>query len=157
MILIGRPDYRSGSPEAKSGKTPGFLVRRESALRSFLASLAALCARPKLPLASKNLKYLYRDASLTGFRAPGAGFANSLFLHCALILGLIYIPMVLPTKAPGMSAAFLPPEVLFYPVPHTTQMRVCRESHRGDLVESPAAAFTQTSLPKPARHLQTEI
>jgi hypothetical protein len=116
---------------AKSVKTPRFLVRRESALRSFLACVIALCARPKLP-ASKNLKYLYRDASLTGFRPPGMGFANSLLLHCALILGLIYVPMALPTRAPGLSAAFLPPEVIYYSVPqHRPDSHLPRIAPRG--------------------------
>jgi len=101
---------------AKSAKIPGFLVQPESAIQACLASVAALCARPKLP-ASRNLKHLYRDASLTGFRLPGFGILNSLLLHLALILGIIFVPMALPTRAPHLSAAFLPPEVIFYPVP----------------------------------------
>ncbi len=101
---------------AKSVKTPGFLVQRESTLRACTASVAALLSRPKLPV-QKNLKYLYRDASLTGFHAPSFGVANSVFLHCLLILGILFLPLAFPTRAPALKAAFLPPEVLFYPVP----------------------------------------
>jgi hypothetical protein len=102
---------------AKSIKTPGFLVEPESAFRACLASMAALCSRSKVPAASKNLKYLYRDASLTGFHAPTAGIANSFLLHCALILAILFLPLALPTRAPALNSAFLPPEVIFYPVP----------------------------------------
>ena len=97
-------------------KTPGFLVRREPTLQGSLASIAALCSRPKLP-AAKHLRHLYRDASLTGFRAPSVGIANSLLLHIVLIAAILFAPMAFPTRAPKLSAAFLPPEVIFYPVP----------------------------------------
>jgi len=100
----------------KSLKSPGFLVRKESTLGDFFASIAAICSRPKLP-ANKHLRNLYRDASLTGFQAPGVGIANSLVLHVLLILAIFFAPMFLPASAPHLSAAFLPPEVLFYPVP----------------------------------------
>jgi Gram-negative bacterial TonB protein C-terminal len=116
---------------AKSVKTPGFLVGRESAFRGFLASLTALCTRSKLP-ASKNLRNLYRDASLTGFRPPGIGIANSFLLHCALILGMIFVPMAFPARAPALSSAFLPPEVIFYQVPeHRTPSHLPRIAPRG--------------------------
>lgn len=119
------------SDPVKSLKTPGFLVRRESAIQACLASVVALCSRPKLP-ASKNLRHLYRDASLTGFRPPALGIANSLFLHCALILGLFFIPMMLPARAPRLSSAFLPPEVIFYPVPqHRAPSRLPRIAPKG--------------------------
>ncbi len=119
------------SESAKSVKTPGFLVRRESAIRGCLASVIALCTRPKLP-ASRSLRHLYRDASLTGFRPPGFGIANSLILHCALILGILFVPMMLPKSAPRLSAAFRPPEVIFYPVPeHRTASRLPRIAPRG--------------------------
>lgn len=102
---------------AKSGRTPGFLVPRESASGGWLSSLKALFARSNLPPGSKHLRYLYRDASLTGFHMPSLGVGNSLVLHCALIAALLYLPTMLPERAPNVSAALLPPEVIFYPVP----------------------------------------
>lgn len=101
----------------KSGKIPGFLVRPESAPVGCLSSLRALLSKPKLPPETKNLRHQYRDASLTGFRVPGMGLVNSFLLHCALMAALIYLPMTLNTRPPEMSSAFLPPEVIFYPVP----------------------------------------
>ncbi len=102
---------------AKSSKTPGFLVPRESASGGWLSSLKTLLTRPNLPPGTKHLRYLYRDASLTGFHIPSLGVGNSLLLHCALIAALLYLPTMLPERAPNVSAALLPPEVIFYPVP----------------------------------------
>ena len=101
VILIGEPDNRSGYSEiAKSVKTPGFLVQRESALRSFTGVRDRIVLADQTASGSKNLKYLYRDASLTGFRATGVGIANSLFLHCLLILGMIFLPWRCQQKRP---------------------------------------------------------
>jgi hypothetical protein len=109
------------SVQASSSKIPEFLVSHEPAFVGCLASVKALCTRTKLP-ALKTLKYVYRDASLTEFHAPRMGLANSLLFHFLLILALIYIPLAFPTKAPMLDAAFLPPEVIYYPVParHST-------------------------------------
>jgi hypothetical protein len=143
------PPTRLSEP-AKSAKTPGFLVRRESSFRSFFGSVIALCSRPKLP-ASKNLRHLYRDASLTGFRAPGLGIVNSIILHCALILGILFLPMMLPTRAPRLSAAFLPPEVIFYPVPeHRTPSHLPRIAPKGP-GGRPGSGIHPKLAPEPGR------
>jgi hypothetical protein len=53
---------------------------------------------------------------------PSLGVANSLLLHCALLAAILYLPTILPARAPDTSAAaFLPPEVIFYPVPQHHQ------------------------------------
>jgi hypothetical protein len=116
---------------AKSLRTPGFLVQRESAFDGCLASVTTLCTRSKLP-ASKNLKHLYRDASLTGFRAPGVGIANSLLFHCALILGIIFAPVAFHARTPALSSALLSPEVIYYSMPdHHTTSHLPRIAPRG--------------------------
>jgi len=111
----------SGSPDAAAKaiairKTPVFLVQPEASVVGFLGSLKALCTRTRLPR-SRTLNRLYRDASLTGARPPGLGLANSVILHCALILGLLYIPRWLPPAPLGTSAAFFNQEIIYYPVP----------------------------------------
>ncbi len=63
------------------------------------------------------MRYFNGRSNLTGFRIPSLGIFNSLLLHCALILAIVAVPMLMPTRTPALSAAFLPPEVLFYPVP----------------------------------------
>ena len=52
---------------------------------------------------------------------PSLGVANSLLLHCALIAALLYLPRIVPARAPKVSASLLPPEVIFYPVPQHHQ------------------------------------
>jgi hypothetical protein len=121
LFQVRRSDGVSATPvdfcnTANTGKTPGFLVRHDPAYIACAASVKALFSRSKLP-ATAGLKYLYRDASLTGFRPPGMGFANSLVLHCSLILALIYTPLAIPAKPPALDSALLPPEVIYYPVP----------------------------------------
>ena len=115
---FGRPTFPSSrsSEPAKSVQIPGFLVRQESGYRDCLASVKALCTRTKLPVYI-GLKYFHSNANLTRVRPPILGIANSILLHCALIFGIIFVPMALPTRAPALSSAFLPPEVIFYPVP----------------------------------------
>jgi len=101
--------------------------------------------------ASKNLKYLYRDASLTKFHAPRMGLVNSLLLHCSLILGLIYIPLALPTKAPTLDAAFFPPEVIYYPRPRPRATSVLpRIAPRGP-GGRPGSGFRPKDPPAPGR------
>jgi hypothetical protein len=112
-------------------KVPGFLLQPESASRNFLASLKALCTRTKLP-PSTGLKYFYSNGNLRSFRRRGVGIANSILLHVALISGIIFLPMALPTRAPALSSAFLPPEVIFYPVPeHRIPSKLPRIAPRG--------------------------
>ena len=48
---------------------------------------------------------------------PSVGLANSFLLHCGVIAALIYLPMTVNTRPPALSSTFLPPEVIFYPVP----------------------------------------
>src|ERR1700722_17934157 len=110
--LAGRP-VETGRPL----KTPGFLVRRESAFHESMASLKALLTRTKIPYSTSATKYIYRNASLTGFKAPGLGFFESLVLHVGLILAILFAPMILPTRTPALSTSLLPPEVIYYPVP----------------------------------------
>jgi hypothetical protein len=95
---------------------PVFLVRPESPVQACLDSVKALCARPKIK-STPALRHLYRDASLTGYRAPGMGLANSVVLHFALLLGVLYVPRILPPAAPNTAAAFLNQEIVYYPVP----------------------------------------
>ena len=101
---------------AASFRVPGFLVLPEPSDRSWFASLKAICTRTKLT-SNGSVKYFNGRSNLTGFRFPSAGVLNSLILHCALIVGIVLVPMMMPTRTPALSAAFLPPEVLFYPVP----------------------------------------
>lgn len=149
---LGRPVVAT-SPllePARSLKTPGFLVRRESSLHEIFASIAALSSRPKLP-SSKNLRHLYRDASLTGFHAPPMGLLNSVLLHAILILTIFFAPMILPARAPRLSAAFLPPEVIFYPVPqHKTPSQLPRIAPKGP-GGRPGSGVHPTLAPEPGK------
>jgi hypothetical protein len=113
-----RPIRFSGGPResAWASKTPGFLVPQEASVLSFLGSVKTLCTKTKLPR-SRTLNHLYRDASLTRPRPPAAGLANSVILHCSLLLGLLYVPRWLPPASLGTSAAFFNQEIIYYPVP----------------------------------------
>ena len=150
---FGRPSCTASRllDPAKSAKIPGFLVQRESALRACLASMAALFARPKLP-ASKNLRYLYRDASLTGFQAPGFGIANSVFLHCALILGILFLPMALPTKRPRLKCRVPSAGSDFLPCAATpSPPAVCRASRRRGPGGRPGSGIRPKVTPGPGK------
>ena len=130
----------------KSKNPPVFLIRSESAFLGCLASVKALCSHPKLPH-SPALNRLYRDASLTGARPPAGGLANSVVLHCALIVGLIYIPLVLPPPSPNMSSAFFNQEIIYYPVParrpNTTLPRIAPKGPGG----RPGSGFRPKEIP----------
>jgi len=132
-------------------KTPGFLVRRESALRSCMASLKALLTRSKVPYSSSATKYIYRNASLTGFKAPGLGFFESLVLHVGLILAILFVPMLLPTRTPALSTAFLPPEVVYYPIPERkAPVHLPRIAPRG-IGGRPGSGIRPTLPPEPGK------
>ncbi|MGD0906287.1 MAG: energy transducer TonB [Candidatus Acidiferrales bacterium] len=105
-----------GSEEKKSLKTPEFLVRPESAYAGCLASLKTLCTPAKL-LPSNGSKYFNRNASVTGFRVPGAGLVNSFLIHCLIVAGLLYLPYALPTEAPNIATILATHDVIYYPVP----------------------------------------
>jgi len=124
------PASRS-SERATPAKIPAFLVRRESTLQGVFGSLKTLCTRTRLH-SSRGSKYFNGNSNVTRSRIPALGIADSLLLHCALIMGIIYVPMALPTKAPKLSSTFLPPEVIFYPVPeHRPASHLPRITPRG--------------------------
>ena len=134
------------SASASPLKIPVFQVRQESAFQNCLASVKALCSRTKLP-AFRGSSYLSSDGKLTGFRAPGLGVVESLLLHCALILSILFVPMLIPARAPALSTAFLPPEVIFYPVPDhhpTTQLPRIAPPGRGG---RPGSGVHPTEIP----------
>jgi len=124
------PPMHLGGP-GKSEKIPGFLVRRESALGSSFASLRALLSRQKVPYSSSS-RYIYRNASLTGFHAPALGFFNSLLVHIALILVILFAPTIISMTTPALYTAIHPDEVIYYPIPeHHAAVRLPRIAPRG--------------------------
>jgi len=124
------PQTRLGD-SGKSEKIPGFLVRRESALRSTFASLKALFSHQKIPFSSGS-RYIYRNASLTGFHAPALGFFNSLLLHIVLLLAILFAPMMLSTSTSALNTALHPDEIIYYPIPeHHAAVRLPRIAPRG--------------------------
>ena len=105
-----------GSEEKKLLKTPDFLVRPESVVAGCVASLKTLCKPAKL-LPSNGSKYFNRNASITGFRMPRAGLANSFLIHCLIVAGLLYLPYAIPTEAPNIATLLATHDVIYYPVP----------------------------------------
>ncbi len=99
-----------------SVKVPEFAVPREPSYRGWMASINAICTRTKLA-PSSSLRYFNARSNLTGFRLPSVGIANSLLLHGFLIVAILLVPMLMPTRTPALSSAFLPPEVIYYPIP----------------------------------------
>jgi hypothetical protein len=75
-------------------KTPGFLVRRESASSGFWSSLRVVFGRTKFSSLRSPVS-LFRTAGPARSRFPGRPVGASLLLHCSFIFFVIYLPHML--------------------------------------------------------------
>ncbi len=114
------PFFDSDAIESRG--IPEFLVSRESALRSCLASVRTIITPTNLQ-PSKGSKYFNRNASLSQFRFPSLGFANSVLTHVAILAFLLYLPYATPSEAPDIATLLATHDVIYYPVPAPAMKR----------------------------------
>src|ERR1700693_960533 len=75
-------------------RTPGFLVRRDSASSGFWSSLRVLLGRSKHSHLRSPVS-LFRTTGAARSRVPGRPIGASVLLHCSFIFFVIYLPHML--------------------------------------------------------------
>jgi hypothetical protein len=106
-------------------KTPGFLVRRESASSGLWSSLRVLFERVKSSPSRKSHVSLFRSAAAARSGFPGRPLGVSVLLHCSFIFVVIYLPHMLARDAhPVKPAVALRSEIIYYRVPLSDPSRM---------------------------------
>jgi hypothetical protein len=127
-------------------KPPVFLVRLEPHYLAWWDSLTTLCTRVRSQRYIHSV-FLFRGVTDARAKLTVRPLGASTLLHCGLVGLLVYLPRVLPAKAPPRVPVYTQISTIFYNVPlHDSARAVPRITPKG-AAGRPAAGSISDRLP----------